>query len=101
MSLRRLFNRRTLGYWAILALLPILSHRTKAQAPPTETLTFASVADTYVDAGSATTNFGTNASLKADASPVRIIYLRFAVTGVNGRAVQSAKLRLGVTGASD
>src|SRR6185295_18696709 len=36
----------------------------------------------------------------ADASPVRIIYLRFAVTGVSGRPVDHARLRLEVSGAS-
>jgi hypothetical protein len=32
----------------------------------------------------------------ADASPVKIIYVRFVVSGVNGRQVQSGRLKLGV-----
>jgi hypothetical protein len=64
------------------------------------TLTFAPTADAYVEAGATTTdtNFGTSHRLLADQSdasgPERWSYLRFVVTGVAGRPVQSAKLRL-------
>ncbi len=74
----------------------IAAHRTTAQAPPAETLTFNPVADGYVDGDMPTSNFDSDAVLKADATPARIAYLRFAVTGVSGRAVQHARLRLGV-----
>src|SRR5215510_14190606 len=94
-------RRWALAYWLLLGLLPILSHRTKAQTPPTQTLTFAAAADTYVDANVASTNFNSAPELKTDASPVRYIYLRFAVTGVNGRSVQRARVRMQVTGQSD
>ena len=50
-------TRWALAYWLLLGLLPVLSHRTKAQTTPTQTLTFAASADTYVDGGSPTTNF--------------------------------------------
>src|SRR5437867_5364628 len=75
--------------------------RGKAQTPPGETLTFAAVADTYVESTAPTTNFNSDARLRADADPVRVAYLRFAVAGLNGRAVQKARLRLGAAGASD
>src|SRR5262245_19995034 len=91
---------RALPVLLLFGLLPVLSHRSKAQTPPTQALTFAASADSYVDAGSPTTNFNTAVDLKADASPVRVIYLRFVVTGVNGRSVQRARLRMQVTGAS-
>jgi len=48
-----------------------------AQAPPTETLVFPAVADTYADAAFPSTNFNTDGHLRADADPVRITYLRF------------------------
>ena len=63
-------------------------------------LTFTAVADTYVDATAPTANFDADTRLRADAQPVRIIYLRFAVSGVNGRPVQQARLQLEVAGAS-
>src|SRR5438093_3104284 len=100
---RKAARRGALGLWIVLALLPFVSHRggkAKAQALPSTTLTFSSTADTYVDSGSATTNFNSSTILRADASAVRITYLRFAVTGVGGRQVQHARLRLGVNAAS-
>src|SRR2546430_13187374 len=100
MRTRRRLTPATAGTWLLLALLPLLSHRGAAQVAPSTTLTFNSTADTYVDGGSATTNFNSAAILRADASPTRIIYLRFAVTGVGGRQVQQARLRLGVNAGS-
>src|SRR5262245_12010848 len=94
-------TRWALAYLLLLGLLPIRSVRTKAQTSPTQTLTFGAIADSYVDANSATTNFNSATELKTDASPVRYIYLRFAVTGVNGRSVQRARIRMQVTGQSD
>src|SRR6185295_3776110 len=61
---------------------------------------FSPIADTYVDNGAASTNFGSDPSLLADASPIRIAFLRFAVTGVNGRHVLTARLRLGCNNGS-
>src|SRR5438128_4195900 len=97
MRLRHAVARRALGFWIVLGLLPFLSHRGKAQALPSTTLTFNSTADTYVDSGSTTKNFNSSTILRAAASPTRITYLRFAVTGVSGRQVQKARLRLGVS----
>src|SRR6185437_13923471 len=100
MKSRRSFAWRAVVWSGALALLHILTGAAAGQATPATTLTFSSLADTYVDAGSTTTNFNTATQLRADASPVRIIYLRFAVTGVNGRPVDHARLRLEVSGAS-
>ena len=97
MRFRHTVARRALGFWIVLGLLPFLSHRGKAQALPSTTLTFSSTADTYVDSGSATKNFNSSTILRAAASPTRVTYLRFAVTGVSGRQVQKARLRLGVS----
>ncbi len=58
------------------------------------TLTFAPVADSYVQSDPPTTNFGSSTQVVADASPLRRTLLKFVVSGVNGRAVQSVKLRL-------
>src|SRR2546430_6703822 len=77
--------------------LALVAHREgTAQAPPTETLVFPAVADTYVDASLPTTNFNADGRLKADASPVRVSYLRFTVAGLDRRPVVQARVRLQV-----
>ena len=57
-------------------------------------LTLTPTADAYVQSDRATTNFGTATQLSADASPITRILLKFTVSGVNGRPVLNAKLRL-------
>ncbi len=64
------------------------------------TLAFPAVADAYVSAAATTKNFGTSKTLTADAKPASIAYLRFTVTGVNGRPVTRVLLRLTVDSAS-
>ncbi len=56
-------------------------------------LTFAPVADSYVNASSPTTNYGTQTTLRADGTPVVRSYLRFNVQGLNG-SVTRATLRI-------
>jgi hypothetical protein len=63
-------------------------------------LAFTPVADAYVDASLATTNFGSNPLLTADASPVRQVFVRFVVSGLGDAPPDSAVLRLTVAGAS-
>src|SRR5215211_7954911 len=53
---------------------------------------FTPVADTYVIATSPTKNYGSRISLKADASPLEHIYLKFNVQGVG--VASSAALRI-------
>src|SRR5207253_2382158 len=65
------------------------------------TVTFAAVADTYVDASKATTVFGTATSIAGLSSPAKIAFLRFAVAGVGNLKVQQAKLRLTAVAASN
>ncbi len=60
-------------------------------ATPAFAATVNAVADSYVDAASPTTNFGTRTYLRADGSPVRRAYLRFVVSGVG--AAGSALLK--------
>ena len=55
--------------------------------------TFTAVADTYVDSGSASTNYGKSVRVVVDNSPVRRTLLKFTVSGLAG-SVTSAKLRL-------
>jgi parallel beta-helix repeat protein len=60
---------------------------------PASAATFGPVADSYVNASSPTTNYGTNAQLRVDGSPVLNSFVRFDVQGV-GSGVTSATLRL-------
>jgi hypothetical protein len=85
--------------WSLLATVWLSGHG-GAQGAATETLTFSSFADVYVDASDPTANFGSHDRLWADASPERMTYLRFVVTGVAGRPVLTARLRLHVSGRS-
>jgi hypothetical protein len=73
-----------------------------ALTPLNPPVTFAIVADAYVDQAAPTSNFGTTTTLRAlkGAGSSQTSYLRFNVAGLN-RAVQSAKLRVYVTNSSD
>jgi hypothetical protein len=62
--------------------------------------TFPAVADSYVQAGAPTKNYGTQTSLRLRApTPEYRSYLKFSVSGITG-AIDSAKVRLYVTDAS-
>ncbi|HXD12181.1 MAG TPA: DNRLRE domain-containing protein, partial [Anaerolineales bacterium] len=58
------------------------------------TLAFGPIADTYVQSDTASTNYGTAPQFVTDNSPVRNMYLKFAVTGVGTQSIASAKLRI-------
>jgi hypothetical protein len=62
--------------------------------PEIDQQTFTLVADTYVDAAMPTTGFGSAATLRADASPVKRSFLLFNLDGVAGRSVLGVSLRL-------
>jgi hypothetical protein len=64
------------------------------------TLSLGSIADTYVAADLPAANFGTAKTLTADASPGRVLLMRFAVTGLGHLPPDGAKLRLTVSSAS-
>jgi chitodextrinase len=55
-------------------------------------LTFVPVADSYVNAGSPSSNYGSSTSLRADASPDVHSYLRFNVQGLGGKTIGQARL---------
>jgi acid phosphatase type 7 len=69
-------------------------------AQPT-VLTFAPTDDTYVRADQPSTAFGSAASLQTDGSPVKRILMRFTVSGIAGRTVLDARLRLYCLDSSD
>jgi glucose/arabinose dehydrogenase len=57
-------------------------------------LAFSPTDDSYVEAGLPGTNYGASNQTVADADPQRDALLRFAVSGLAGRSVASAKLRI-------
>jgi hypothetical protein len=82
----------TLFLTVIAMLISILpSQIATAQSP---SFTFKPSADAYVIQTSPDTNYGTSASIRVDNSPYIHSYLRFTVSGLNGAAIQSAKLRV-------
>ncbi len=60
---------------------------------PTGSLTLIPIADSYVNSGSPSTNYGTATTFRVDGSPIVRSYLRFEVQGLNGR-VSQATLRI-------
>jgi hypothetical protein len=80
---------------------PIVQSSPTHTATPTSfesTFTFAAAADAYINEASPTTNYGSAATLRADASPVVRSYLRFNVQGLS-RPVTRVTLRI-FTGSS-
>jgi hypothetical protein len=74
---------------------------TPPPAPTPTTLRLTPSADASIKFDSPTTNFGTAGVLEIDNTPVINTLMKFNVTGVNGRTVNSAKLRLYVTNPSN
>ena len=64
-------------------------------------LTFSPVADTWVESDTPTTNYGSNAVIGTDSSPVKRLLLKVNVAGVAGRQILSARLRLFCVNASN
>ncbi len=98
MTVRKTFIR----FAALLAILGVLSSVLPAPFVKAagSTFTFKPVADSYISVDAPETNFGTNRSIRVDASPALRSYLRFDVSGLDG-AVSSAKLRILANSASD
>ena len=71
------------------------SSTTTTTPPSGSNTTLAPVADAYVDSSTPSTNYGTDAQLIVDASPVRESFLRFNLSALRG-TVQDARLRLHV-----
>jgi hypothetical protein len=63
-------------------------------------LTFGPTDDATIIQGSATTNFGSQATLQTDGSPVKDFLMKFNVSGVGTSTVSSATLRLFVADSS-
>ncbi len=60
----------------------------------TSSVTFVPVVDTYVNAGSTTTNYGSSTTIRLDSSPDNHAYLRFNVSGFAGSTISKVLLKL-------
>jgi len=79
---------------ALCAGVWLLAAAPAAGATEVDTFVFTPEADTYVESSQPTTSFGKSSSLRVDASPASQTLLRFHPSGLSGRHVVSARLRL-------
>jgi hypothetical protein len=61
---------------------------------PGTLVTFTPTADAYVQADAPSSNYGASTQIVNDNSPVKNLLLKFEVTGLSGRTILSARLRL-------
>src|SRR3954471_17729544 len=87
---------------SLLVMIPLLIntnlmvHTTDAPGAyhqTTNSYIFNPIADAYVTQLYPANNFGSNMSLRENGSPIKRSYLRFVVKGLNGSAIQFAKIR--------
>jgi hypothetical protein len=74
--------------------LPTSTPTATSTTTVSQSITFTPDADTYVNAGSTGTNYGTSIALRADASPDVHSYLRFSVSGLGGKTISKARLMI-------
>jgi hypothetical protein len=65
--------------------------------PSGTTVTLNAIADTYAASDTPATVFGTSTSLFADASPLKVTYLKFDLSQLAGRTITGATLRVRTT----
>ena len=87
------FTPTTLGNTPTASATPSVTI-TPSPTPVTSSVTFNPVADTYVNAGSTTSNFGSATTMRLDGSPDLHAYLRFNVSGLSGSSISQVRLLL-------
>jgi hypothetical protein len=85
-----------MGVWAF----GVSARGGRAQEAENATLVFVPVADAYVNAEHPDSNYGPWGIIRTDVSPEQRSYLRFAVSGLEGRTVVQATLHLYANGSS-
>lgn len=79
---------------ALVALGGLSGAGGAAAAAEPEVVVFVATADTYVDSSRPSTALGSSSGLDVDAQPARTTLLRFDLSGLAGRTVLSASLRM-------
>jgi len=67
---------------------------TVTTAPPDQAVTFPVIDDAYVASAAPDANYGSATSIDVDADPLKDFLLKFNVSGISGREIVGAKLRL-------
>ncbi len=71
-----------------------LSDMRSVQAAESIQLIFTPVADAYVNQSAPSTNYGQSTQLRIDGSPLVNSYLRFNISGLNGRVISRAVFQI-------
>ena len=87
-------RRLASGLVAATAVAATVGLVPRPAAATSHTLTFTPSADAYVSSAYPTKSYGTSSTVQVDADPTKQSFLRFSVTGVNGRAVEGVRLRM-------
>ena len=95
---------RTIG-WLTLCFLVVFGTALTGIRPGHATSSvdrfiFSPVADTYVNASTPTTSYGTSGSIWVDSNPQEQSFLRFDLTNISGRTIEDVRLRMYQTHAS-
>ena len=89
-----------MGAAAVLALA-VLAATAAIASGATVKMSYEPTADTYVNSTAPDTEYGTSSTLAVDGKPPTQVFLRFDVSGVGGRPVLGARLRLYQRDSSD
>lgn len=85
----------------VLVIVGLIVFSRPGSVRASNTLTFAPVADSYVNQSSPAKNFGTSKSIRVDGSPLLHTYLKFKVTGIGANPITKVTLRIFANSASD
>jgi fibronectin type 3 domain-containing protein len=80
---------------------PLSSPVSVTTGPPDQVLTFGASDDATIESDSPAANFGSATTVSTDTSPLKEFLIKFNVSGLAGRRITSAKLRLFCTGSSN
>jgi hypothetical protein len=78
----------------------LVARGTDSASSAVVTSTLVPVADAYAESTTATANYGANARIIVDASPIRQTFIRFDLSGFTA-PLQSARLRMHVSSVTD
>ena len=74
---------------------------TNPTPPPPTSIILTPIEDSYVDSGTlANTNYGTSPALALDGSPIKMALMKFDLTSLANRAINSALLKVKITDSS-
>jgi hypothetical protein len=90
----RWLTKRFVAPWVAVAAIAALTATPAGAVGPVDRFVFTPVADTYVNASTPATSYGTSSTLLVDASPQAQSFLRFNLGNLMGRTIQDVRLRM-------